>query len=162
MATSFNPIPTPAEISTLAQIAANESTNNPMAMGPMTSSGQATGLYQITDGTWAWISSITGIGTQYSQAAQAPVSDQTSNALWLLQNYGPNATISWAASGPYVNPEITSPTTPIASVNGNIPTSDLLSQADMSIANLGTGIDPNVLIALLLAGAAVAIIFTRS
>ena len=162
MAVNFNPVPTPAESATLAQIAQNESSNRPDILGPMTNSGQATGLYQITDGTWAWISSITGIGTEYSQAAQAPVADQTSNALWLLQNYGPNATISWAATGPYVNPEITGPATPLASVNGSIPASDLLSQADLSLANLGTGIDPNVLLVLLAAGAAAAIVFLMS
>ena len=53
-------------------------------------------------------------------------------------------------------------TTTLASVNGSIPVSDLVSQADLSLANLGTGIDPNVLLVLLAAGAAAAIVFLMS
>ena len=163
--------PTPGQAAVLAQIAQNESSNRPTILGPMTSSGQATGLYQITDGTWQWVASITGVGTQYSSAAQAPVSDQTTNALWLLNKYGPNATITWAASAPpggYPDPGTldaamssggSGALVDISGAAASTPTADILNQLG---ANVGTalGTDATTGGLLLAAGiAAAALVF---
>jgi hypothetical protein len=89
---------TPSEASMLQQIAQRESGGSYTRTNNVSS---ASGAYQFINGTWAMATAATGIGTQYSTAAQAPPAVQDANALWLLRTYGPNATISWAASGPY-------------------------------------------------------------
>lgn len=97
MAYPFNP--TSGEAGLLAQIAQRESSGNYGATNPASS---ASGAYQFIDATWQWVSRQTGVGTQYASAADAPPSVQDANALWLLRKYGPDASISWAASGPYL------------------------------------------------------------
>ena len=95
---AFNPIPSSSESATLAQIAARESGSNYAATNP---SSTASGAYQIINATWQMAASNVGIDTSaYPTAGSAPPYLQDSAALWLLENYGPNASITWAASAP--------------------------------------------------------------
>ena len=59
------------------------------------------GAYGTIDDTWELATSNTGIGGEYKRAMDAPQDVQDANALWLLRKYGPNASITWAASGRY-------------------------------------------------------------
>lgn len=60
----------------------------------------ASGAYQIQPGTWREWTQQSGIGTEYSQAYQAPPAVQDQVAGWAVQKYGPNETSTWAASAP--------------------------------------------------------------
>lgn len=54
----------------------------------------AAGAYQFEPGTWQWIMGVLAL-PDFTPIAQDLA------ALWLLRQYGPNASISWKASGPY-------------------------------------------------------------
>jgi hypothetical protein len=144
----------------LAQIAANESTCN-YAAGPPAPTAQnpnptASGGYQIINTTWALAAANIGIDlNQYPTAQSAPPAVQDAAAQWLLNTYGANAPITWAASAPaggYASTTTTSPIVELSGAAANIPTSDILSQIDTSISNVVPGLDPNVTLALLVAG----------
>ena len=66
---------------------------------------QASGYYQIQPGTWrAWArDSGDTEAANYREAYLAPQAVQDRMARWALQKYGPNASYTWAASGPYPN-----------------------------------------------------------
>ena len=131
MAFTYNP--TVTEVSLLAQIAHNESGGNYTATNP---SSTASGAYQFIDATWQWVSQQTGVGTQYASAAEAPPSVQDTNALWLLRNYGANASISWAASAPAggYSASSGSPIVDLSGAAATTPTADILNQLDTSLA----------------------------
>ena len=122
----FNP--TASEASLLAQIAQNESGGNYAATNPRST---ASGAYQFIDSTWQWVSQQTGAGTQYASAAQAPPAVQDINALWLLRNYGPNSTISWAASAP-AGGYSGSPLLDLSGAAAATSTAEILNQLDIS------------------------------
>jgi hypothetical protein len=67
--------------------------------GPLHSS--ASGVDQMQPGTYRDWSRQFGIGKQYSEAYQAPPNTQDALALMAYQKWGPNASNTWAASGPY-------------------------------------------------------------
>lgn len=91
--------PTAAEAFLLALIRHRESNGDyTISRNPLST---ASGAYQFITGTWAAVSSQTGVGTNYTRAFEAPPVDQDYNALWLLLKYGPNSSYSWKASGPY-------------------------------------------------------------
>ena len=130
MAFTYNP--TASEVSLLAQIAHNESGGNYAAMNPAST---ASGAYQFIDATWQWVAQQTGVGTQYASAADAPASVQDTNALWLLRNYGANASISWAASAPAGGySAAVSPIVDLSGAAAGTPTGDILNQLDTSLA----------------------------
>lgn len=60
----------------------------------------ASGAYQIQPSTWQAWTQASGIGTDYSQAYQAPPSIQDQVAAYGLETYGANSTQAWAASAP--------------------------------------------------------------
>lgn len=165
MAYGFNP--TPAETSLLTQIAANESGGNYTATNP---GSTASGAYQFINSTWQMAAQATGVGTQYASAAAAPAWMQDTNALWLLRAYGPNSTISWAASGPYYSVSPSSIPTgggaaPLVDVSGAAaatPTADILNQMETSVAGV-FGVDPTTggLILAGLVGLAVLVLARR-
>jgi hypothetical protein len=95
---AFNPVPNASESATLAQIVARESGGNYAATNPTST---ASGAYQMINSTWQMAAANVGIDTSsYPTAASAPPALQDAAALWLLQTYGPNASITWAASAP--------------------------------------------------------------
>ena len=96
MAYEFNP--SPSEQALLWLIRNRESGQNYQATNPAST---ASGAYQFINSTWAYVASLTGVGTQYPRAYLAPILDQDTNALLLLRMFGPNSTRSWKASGPY-------------------------------------------------------------
>jgi hypothetical protein len=123
--------PTPAEQAQLDEIARRESGGNPKARNPHST---ASGLYQFINSTWKDTAAKTGVGKEYASAAAAPTRDQQINALHLLREYGPNASQSWAASGPYTPPflpagSVTAPGSPVAA-DTTAPT--LLADASLS------------------------------
>jgi hypothetical protein len=65
----------------------------------------ASGYYQIKPQTWAAWARDSGDteAAQYQQAYQAPQAVQDRLARWALRRYGPNASYTWAASGPYAS-----------------------------------------------------------
>jgi hypothetical protein len=131
----FNP--TPAQAGVLAQIAQRESSGNYQAYNP---SSQASGAYQFKPDTWALATQNTGV-PYYATAGAAPDWVQDTNALWLLRQYGPNATISWAASAPPGG-------YPLVDLTGDaaaMPTADILSQIGGSITDTMSswGLDPS-------------------
>ena len=140
---TFNP--TPAEQSLLSQIVQRESSGNPLAVNAQSG---ASGLYQFKDATWQWVAQHTGVGTQYATAADAPASVQDINALWLLRYAGgnPNASIAWAASGPYILPTgnggSSSPLVDVSGTAASVSTSDILSSLGLTDAFTQMGIDP--------------------
>ena len=151
MAYTFNP--TPAETSTLAQIAQRESGGNYIAQNPTST---ASGAYQFINATWQYTAQQTGVGTQYTSAADAPAWMQDTNALWLLRTYGPDASISWGASAPAGGTIPGSSTQPLVDLSGSdaaASTSDILSSIQSSIATVDLT-NPATDIALLVAGAA--------
>jgi hypothetical protein len=87
----------------LGAIRTNESGNN-YTLSPQENYNypisHASGAYQIQPGTWQNWTTASGIGTQYSQAYLAPSDVQDQVAGWAVQQYGPNATYTWAASAP--------------------------------------------------------------
>ena len=89
---------TASEAAMLSEVRRRESSGNYAAQSTKSS---ASGAYQFTSGTWKMATQATGIGTQYGSAKDAPQAVQDANALWLLRQYGPNSTTSWAESGPY-------------------------------------------------------------
>lgn len=171
MAFSFNP--TGAESTTLAQIAQRESGGNYTAtISPANCAAMgytvctASGAYMFTDSTWQSVAAQTGVGTQYATAADAPAWMQDTNALWLLQKYGPNASQSWAATGPYdtsgLNMIPGSSTQPLIDLSGSAATtssSDILSSLDASAASVGIDLTNPMTDVMLAAAAAVAIYF---
>lgn len=142
MAYAFNP--TPAESNTLAQIAQRESAGNYTSFTQLPNS-HASGAYQFQPGTWQYVASQTGVGTEYANAGDAPAWMQDANALWLLRAYGPNASISWGASGPYDTSSgggsiPGSSTQPLIDLSGSASTSstsDILSSINQSAAAAG-------------------------
>jgi hypothetical protein len=94
--------PTPEEARMLAEIRARESSGNYSARNPKPGS-TAAGAYQFIGPTWQLASAETGVPV-YGSAAEAPPAVQDANALHMLRKYGPNADITWAASGPYKQP----------------------------------------------------------
>lgn len=141
---TFNP--TPAEASILAQVAQRESGNNYQAQNPSTT---ASGAYQFINSTWQMAAAATGVGTQYATAADAPASVQDINALWLLRYAGgnPNASVAWAASGPYTLPTgnggSSSPLVDLSGTAASVSTSDILSSLGLTNAFTQMGIDPS-------------------
>jgi hypothetical protein len=158
----FNP--TPAESSVLAQIQQHESGGDYTAVNPKSG---ASGAYQFLDSTWRQVAQKTGVGTQYASAADAPPSVQDTNALWLLQNYGPNSTTSWGGPegppGGYPNPYSTaaipgSSTQPIVDLSGDAASTssaDILSSLQSSMASID--LTNPITDAMLLAAGAVAV-----
>lgn len=91
--------PSPAEQALLWLISHRESNDNPTAANPLSS---ATGEYQDIKTTWQMLCNLAGYSiTQYPTAASAPAEVQDTCNLILLRLYGPNASQSWLASGPY-------------------------------------------------------------
>ena len=90
--------PSAAEAFLLALIRGRESRGDYRATNLVST---ASGAYQFIDGTWAAVSKMTGVGTNYARACDAPPVDQDYNALVLLRRNGPNSSYSWKASGPY-------------------------------------------------------------
>lgn len=91
------PAATPEEARMLEEIKRRESSNNYAAKNR---DSTASGAYQFINSTWRMASHETG-APYYATAAQAPEEVQDQNALHMLRKYGPNATITWAESGPY-------------------------------------------------------------
>jgi GNAT superfamily N-acetyltransferase len=91
--------PTAEEARMLAEIRARESSGDYSARNPKPGS-TAAGAYQFIGPTWQLASKATGAPI-YPSAAEAPPAVQDANALYLLRQHGPNAGITWAASGPY-------------------------------------------------------------
>ena len=139
MAVNFNP--TPAQAATLAQIAQNESGSNYTATNPAST---ASGAYQMINSTWQMAASNVGIDTSlYPTAKSAPPALQDAAALWLLQTYGPNATITWAASAP-AGGYPTGNGAPLIDLSGaaaSTPTADILNSIDTTAASV-FGLDP--------------------
>lgn len=135
MGYTFNP--TPAEASILQQVASRESSGNYLAQNPKTS---ASGAYQFVNDTWQMASAATGV-PYYPTAASAPASVQDINALWLLRYAGgdPNASVAWAASGPYDTSSGTA-SGALVDVSGSAAstsTADLMSQINASALSMG-------------------------
>lgn len=130
MAYTFNP--TPAEAAILQQVASRESSGNYLAQNPKSS---ASGAYQFVDSTWAMASAATGV-PYYPTAASAPSSVQDINALWLLRYAGgnPNASVAWAASGPY---DTSGALVDVSGSAASTSTADLLSQIDAAAQSVG-------------------------
>lgn len=97
--------PTPAETAMLGEIRRRESSGDYEARNP---DSTASGAYQFINGTWKLASGLTGV-PQYARAADAPEWVQDANALHMLRTHGPNASITWAASGPYQAVKATAP-----------------------------------------------------
>lgn len=93
--------PTLAELLLLSMIRGRESARNYTAPPKSPPRATASGAYQFIRATWAWVSSVTGVGKEVIYAYQATKEEQDTNALWLLRNFGPNSSKSWQASGPY-------------------------------------------------------------
>lgn len=60
----------------------------------------ASGAYQFQPGTWRALTQKFGIGTQYSEAYQAPPEIQDAVAGRAAQTYNPNSSFLWGASAP--------------------------------------------------------------
>lgn len=153
MAYNFNP--TPAEASILAQIRARESSGDYQAIGPMTSTGKATGAYQFMDSTWQLAAQNTGVGLNCANAGSCSQDAQDINALWLLRYAGgnPNASIAWAETGCGSNTYGCYPTTdqlvqatgdgvtqPLVDLTGDAaaaPTASIMDQLQTAAADVG-------------------------
>ena len=96
---SENAPATPAEAAVLAQVRARESGGDYTARNPKPGS-TASGAHQFINSTWQMATEAAGLPA-YRSAAEAPQAIQDANALYMLRKYGPNSTITWAASGPY-------------------------------------------------------------
>ncbi len=90
--------PSAAEAFLLALIRKRESSGNYTATNMVST---ASGAYQFISGTWAAVAKVSGVGTTYARALDAPPVIQDYNALMLLRASGPNSSYSWKASGPY-------------------------------------------------------------
>ena len=97
---TFTFSPTPQQQSLLNQIKTRESGGNYTAIASLCNPTCATGAYQFKNTTWQWVAQQTGIGTECATAADCSPAEQDANALWLLQQYGPNSSASWGASAP--------------------------------------------------------------
>lgn len=148
--------------SLLNQIAQNESGGNytktisPQTCQQLNGPGAvctASGAYQMINTTWQMAAQAVGIDTsQYPTAASAPPSYQDTAALWLLQKYGPNATITWAESAPpggyqYSSASSTSGDgSPVVDLTGDAAstsTSSIMDQLTAAAANVGVDLtDP--------------------
>jgi len=108
--------PYPDENNTLTEIGRRESGGNYRAKPPKPTPGNphptASGKYQMINDTWQNAAHTTGIGTAFRTAREAPDWMQDVNARYLLRKYGPNASITWAASGPYRTSSYQGPTGP--------------------------------------------------
>lgn len=62
-----------------------ESRGDPRAENPTSS---ASGLFQFLDGTWRSVTRMSGIGTRYDRASDAPSSVQWSVARWTVEHIG--------------------------------------------------------------------------
>src|SRR5262252_4457927 len=106
--------PYPDENNTLNEIGWRESGGNYRAKPPKPTPGNphptASGKYQMINDTWQNAAHTTGIGTAFRTAREAPDWMQDVNARYLLRKYGPNASITWAASGPYRTSSYQGPT----------------------------------------------------
>jgi hypothetical protein len=90
--------------SVLAQIRANESSNN-YNLTPQQNyaypASHASGAYQFQPGTWQQYTQQSGIGTQYAEAYQAPPNVQDAVASYaVLNGPGVNSKALWGASAP--------------------------------------------------------------
>src|SRR5215471_11628174 len=124
--------PTPEEAQTLAEIRRRESGGD---YGAKNTDSTASGAYQFINGTWRMASDATGV-PQYAAAKDAPKWVQDLNALHMLRAYGPNASISWAASGPYKDVTASAPAQP--------PTLAQAGTADDVLARIGRGEQVNI------------------
>lgn len=165
---SFNLTPTPQQQSLLNQIKANESGGNYNAIAGVCNPTCATGAYQFKDSTWQWVSQQTGVGTECSSARDCSPAEQDANALWLLQNYGANASISWAASAPPggYQPQVggasdSGASTALVDLSGDAastPTSSIMDQLTTQAATAGIDLTNPVTDAIV-AVAAIAAVF---
>ena len=159
MAYTYNP--SPSEAATLASIAQRESGDNYSAQNP---SSTASGAYQFINATWAAAAQATGVGTQYTSAAQAPAWMQDTNALWLLRTYGPDASISWGASAPAGGTSIpgasNQPLIDLSGDSASTSTADIMSSIQSSIASIDLT-DPTTDVVLLAAAAAAVFLIAR-
>jgi hypothetical protein len=62
-----------------------ESRGDPRAENPTSS---ASGLFQFLDGTWRSVTRMSGIGTRYDRASDAPSSVQWAVARWTVEHIG--------------------------------------------------------------------------
>lgn len=103
--------PTPQQQSLLNAIKARESGGNygvtisqatcDQLMGYSGATCTASGAYQMINATWLTAAQAVGVDTsQYPTAASAPPAAQDAAALWLLQKYGPNSSMTWGSSAP--------------------------------------------------------------
>lgn len=152
----FNP--TEAEANLLKQVVQRESSGNYQAIASICNPTCATGAYQFKDSTWQWVAQQTGVGTQYSSAADAPTSDQDVNALWLLRYAGgnPNASIAWGASGPYASTSGSGPLVDLSGSSAATPTSSILDQLQSSMSSAGIDLNSPTTDVLLAVGLGVA------
>src|SRR5262245_13032991 len=112
--------PSPSEAAMLGEIRNRESSDNYKATNP---NSTASGAYQFINSTWRMASDATG-APRYATAAQAPQSVQDQNALYMLRQFGPNAKITWAESGPY---------TKVAAVPQKDPLTRMLAGEDVEL-----------------------------
>src|SRR5262245_62008417 len=114
----------------LDEIKRRESSNNYAAKNR---DSTASGAYQFINSTWRLASHETK-APYYATAAEAPPEVQDQNALHMLRKYGPNATITWAESGPYgtgksrTSRNATAPAQASAAPTGNASADDLIAR----------------------------------
>jgi len=108
--------PYPDEDNVLAEIGRRESGGNYRAKPPKPTPGNphptASGKYQMINDTWQNAAHVTGLGTAFRSAREAPPWMQDVNARYLLRKYGANASITWGASGPYRSSQYQGPASP--------------------------------------------------
>src|SRR5262245_1696178 len=114
----------------LDEIKRRESSNNYAAKNR---DSTASGAYQFINSTWRLASHETK-APYYGTAAEARPEVQDQNALHMLRKYGPNATITWAESGPYgtgkskTSRNATAPAQASAAPTGNASADDLIAR----------------------------------
>jgi len=93
----------PPDEATLSQVRKRESyggQNLPPQANYAYPSSHASGAYQFQPGTWRDLTKKYGVGTEYSEAYQAPFDVQTYIAYRADREYGPNSKYTWSASAP--------------------------------------------------------------
>lgn len=149
---------TPQEAAILAQVRQRESRGDYSAIASLCNPTCASGAYQFKDSTWRMAAANTGVGTQFATAGSAPPEVQDINALWLLRYAGgnPNASIAWAASGPY-STAVNGALVDLTGEDATAPTPSIMDQINAEAAALGVDLSsPATEVAIALAiGAAV-------